>query len=263
MTKSRKIILEFVVRGKHPRPICSSLVEVRTDGFEWVEAAARALRQARLSGVELKYATERAIAISQLLAKKEELDAVPPDDINRLIGVSFKGPSLCFGINWFLSIKQVRIVVPGRLDSTINSDRTMACEKTTNEPSAWRTYCDTVSKYVTERLASFEVAKIGTYHLVAKPSLGGVKNNELVITIMKFPTQSHYVDTAKVGEIDTPNEGGTVLLQLAPTLGVKWLALLRPLDEVCPDITEDVWTTVATVRIPRAVIGDVPWVTWE
>lgn len=261
MIKSRKIILEFSVRGESSRPICSSLVEVRTDGFEWVDLACDAIVAARQGQQAIPFIKDREQACSALRARTEELDGIPPDDINRLIGVSFNGPSCQAGKTWLLVIKQVRIVVPGRLDSTINSGRERA-EAKGLKASTWRGYCETVAKYVTERLALLDATKIGTYHLRA---VIDPKSNakELVVAITKYPTQAHYVDVTRIGEIDTPNDDGTVLLQMAPTVGMIWTPLHRPFDEVFSDSDEGIWSTIATVRIPRSEIGDLPWVTWE
>lgn len=261
MVKSRKIILEFSVRGSASRPICSSLVEVRTDGFEWVAAACDAVATARLGPSAVPFLKDREKAANALRERIEELDGIPPDDINRLIGVSFKGESVQTGKTWLLVIKQVRIVVPGRLDSTINRERETVAAKTV-KVSEWRGYCETVAKYVTERLALLDASKINTYHLRA---VIDPKSNakELVVAITKYPTQAHYVDVARVGEIDTPNDDGAVLLQLAPAVGMVWMPLYRPFDEVFTDPDNGAWSTIATVRIPRAEIGDLPWVTWE
>lgn len=261
MVKSRKIILEFSVRGDSSRPICSSLLEIRTDGFEWVGTACDAIKTARMGPKAIPFLKDREQACRALLERIEELDGIPPDDINRLIGVSFKGDSCQAGKTWLLVIKQVRIVVPGRLDSTINRERETATVKTV-KVSEWRGYCETVAKYVTERLALFDASKISTYHLRA---VIDPKSNarELVVAITKYPTQAHYVDVTRVGEIDTPNDDGSVLLQLAPAAGMVWMPLYRPIDEVFTDPDNGAWSTIATVRIPRTEIGDLPWVTWE
>lgn len=261
MIKSRKIIVEFSVRGDSSRPICSSVMEVRTDGFEWVESACDAITHARMGPTAILYLKDREAACAALLARKEELDGIPPDDINRLIGVSFKGESCQKGKTWLLVIKQVRIVVPGRLDSTINSERERV-EAKEQKVSEWRGYCETVAKYVTERLALLDASKIGTYHL--RVSIDPKSNaKELVVAIRKYPTQAHYVDTTRVGEIDTPNADGSVLLQMAPTTGMIWKPLYRPFDELFPEPGELRWETIATVRIPRAEIGDLPWASWD
>lgn len=261
MVKSRKIILEFSVRGDSSRPLYSSLLEIRTDGFEWVAAASDAIKTARMGPKAIAFLKDREQACRALLERKEELDGIPPDDINRLIGLSFKGESCQSGKTWLLVIKQVRIVVPGRLDSTINRERETATVKPV-KVSEWRGYCETVAKYVTERLALLDASKIDTYHLraVIDPKSN---SRELVVAITKYPTQAHYVDVARVGEIDTPNDDGSVLLQLAPAIGMVWAPLHRPIDEVFTDPDNGAWNTIATVRIPRTEIGGLPWVTWE
>ena len=248
MRKTMRYSLEFVIFDNGSR-IYSQGSNITTDEPYWVDQIDPNLRTlANMEKVHELWA--QALELFRKSRGELEVDSDNTMDALQRVGkgISFTTPDGRYRVEFF--IKQVRTMAPGRKDAAVGRMRQLAVVE--KQKSAVGEYSDIVANFVTNRLMNRDPLSFGSYHLIVVPTL---KGKELVLQILSFPTQAHYVELSKITEDHTPNKGGVVLLQLAPAVTLNWVPVLRPLGEFYPNTFDD-YNQVGTVRIDTSVFPE-------